>query len=350
MAPDTALKMDANTALSDFYKRNNIEPSRSCDEDSNDYDEIIAELPRKIDEWLNKIDQKDHSLFLELLSKYHYLTGAVCRKRYREIVDMLQQSLPAGVAVEDVLIITTESGNGRLSGGDSVRADIRLDRKRIKKNQVIASQSKAFASKDESREIFRRIMSRYKAVLFLDDIIGSGLTLKATIREFCKRYQDCFPDMPLPLLFYACIAPRKKGIKNFTRDLRSKAVHVTPLLKDEWYEFPAFDKNSPQYKQIESYEEKIAGYPSPQDQTFFMGFNTNKLLISFYYNTPNNTLCSFWRITPDNVPPFPRDGNQPEIVRPSLKDLQAKSAENRDNAYEFGKDRLIKEKLEEYPI
>ena len=60
-----------------------------------------------------------------------------------------------------------------------------------------------------------------------------------------------------------------------------------------------------------------------------MGFGKCKILLSFFYNTPNNTLCSFWKCTDKNIPPFPRDKDR----RPTLDIIRKRKKRNTDNAY-----------------
>ena len=79
-------------------------------------------------------------------------------------------------------------------------------------------------------------------------------------------------------------------------------------------------------KIIEKYEKEI-GIEGEKD--FTMGFGKCKILLSFFYNTPNNTLCSFWKRTDKNIPPFPRDKDR----RPTLDIIRKRKKRNTDNAY-----------------
>lgn len=294
------------------------------------YCEELARLPAQIDLWLAHIDRKDHELFLELLSRYHYLTEPVCQTRYYELIDLLKTKLPAGVELADVLFITAES-SGYASGGDNVRADLRSrTREKVGKKQIIAAQSK----------IKREVVEKYKAVVFLDDIIGSGRTLWNEIERFCKLEKSSAQDGRRPVMFYSSIAPRREGIQYLEEQCKKEEYHVLPLLKDSWYEEPAFAEDSPEYRVVEKYEKRIDDYFKKSPVSFFMGFEKNRLLLSFYYNTPNNTLSTFWRIMPDNDPPFYRDQKQ---RRPSLDELKKTRQKTTENAYRYGMDKNRKQ-------
>ena len=320
--------MDKETALSLFYQKNNINIVSASNENDGNYDCRIAALSTQVDLWLTSIDKADHDLFLTLLSRYTYLTSAQCQIRYNKILALLQKQLDlCGDTLSDVLFISVESGGAHKSGSDNVRADIySRNMRRISKHQIIASQSKLDPLE----------LQQYKAVIFLDDIVGSGVTLWNSIKSFHSRFlQDSTSH---PKLYFSSIVPRKKGIQHIETNCKKFSIEITPLLDPAWYEEPAFPKNSPEYSQIEKYEQLVGNYMMAESESFFMGFQKNRLLISFYYNTPNNTLSTFWRIVPEvNEPPFYRDGDQP-ACRPSIDDLKKCDKEMRIKAYAYGQD------------
>ena len=65
------------------------------------------------------------------------------------------------------------------------------------------------------------------------------------------------------------------------------------------------------------------------EKTFSMGFRQCKLLLAFHYETPNNTLCSFWKATDKNQPVFARSG----YTRLSLDRIRKQKIHMRENAY-----------------
>ena len=72
---------------------------------------------------------------------------------------------------------------------------------------------------------------------------------------------------------------------------------------------------------IKKYEKIIDSYD--------MGFDKCKLTISFYYNTPNNTLCNFWEYSDIHTPLFERRSQ----TRPSVNNLKTRKSNNEINAY-----------------
>lgn len=78
--------MTKDDALKLFYENNNINPKTIHPRDR------IAELPKKLDDWLLNIDSKDHDAFLDAFSRYTYLTQEKCQDRFIQLIDMLKDT------------------------------------------------------------------------------------------------------------------------------------------------------------------------------------------------------------------------------------------------------------------
>lgn len=323
--------MDKNEALKLFCAYNHINIMAASDPTDGNYDPRIAGLPEQMDRWLARIPPKNHGLLLTLLSRYHYLTGPVCQARYARMVELLRNQIRGKCSLSQVLFLISEPKSGTASGGDNVSSDLR---KRsypdVTKSQILRVQSKL--TEERLRE--------FQAVVFIDDVLGSGNTLWRTIADFRNRFPSIFQDGTM--LFYSGIVLREKGVKHIERNCRRKGIIMIPLLAPEWYEEPAFPKDSADFETMNELERLVGDYMfSELQKSFFMGFCENRLLVSLHYNTPNNTLSNFWRTTPDNAPPFPRDGDQPP-KRPTLAEIQDRARQLRSGAYAFGMDRQEK--------
>ena len=327
--------MNKAEALKCFYEKNKIIFSRCSDETDGNYDKRIASLPEQIDEWLSHIHRDDHSLFLSLLSRYTYLTQAQCKLRYGSVAALLQNELKAfDIPLSEVMFVTVESSASRATGADNVRADLKQQLfGEIYKEQIVPAE----------RNLKTEDLEQYKAIVFLDDIIGSGMTLWKHLHSFCERFSinGCGKHK----LFYACIVPRAHGIRHIRQNCKQNRITAYPLFDVCWTEDAAFSTDSPEYTQAAKYEKMIDDYLHNDQKSFFMGFNKNRMLVSFYYNTPNNTLSTFWANVPEaNHPPFLRDGNQKS--RPTVNALKTKKAELVERAYAYGEAHKRKDELE----
>lgn len=309
--------MTKDEALNLFYKNNNINPKALHSRDR------IAELPQKLDDWLQNIDSKDHPIFLDAFSRYTYLTQEECQDRFIQLIDMLKAELQKHtIKIHNVLYVTVESSSGTKSGSDNVRADIqKYNFKDIHKDKILAAQSKF--SQDQLDEI--------EAVVFVDDIIGTGCTLWNEMYSFCTKFN--IKGKGKIKLYYMCISPTEKAINHLNKNFDKYNYTVTSLYKKEWISTKAFEGTSTEYSVVNKYETEIDNYFTGSEHSYRMGFKQGCLLLSFYYNTPNNTISSFWRPTPFNTPPFERDGK--ECKRLSVSDLTNKKKQSDANSYAF---------------
>lgn len=131
--------------------------------------------------------------------------------------------------------------------------------------------------------------------------------------------------------------PTEQGVTHISKNCVKYGVSLSWLYEKAWIQEPAFACDSQEYRQMEPYEKLIGEFMIQPGKSYFMGFAQCRLLLSFYYNTPNNTLSTFWRKGVEMEPPFCRDGNQPS--RPALEELKNKKRQMAMQAYDFGADR-----------
>lgn len=317
--------MDKKTALEEFYCKNNIKHELVSDEDSAEYDYILSNLDDKIDKWLSFVDESDREAFLQVLSKYTYFTETVCQKRYSIIVDKLIESLKTyGIKLSEVLFITVESTNGTKSGSEHICADFykRNIAKGIHKSQIISSFSRFDIN----------LIKNYKAIVFLEDIVGTGFTLSNTIRTVIKELSIKTNTPNCLLLYAACLVVSKRGKRMIDKNAQKNSYEIKWLTDEEWKAERMFKKNSLEYNIFQKYESLIDKYIDDEKHSCFMGFDKCKFGISFHYDTPNNTLSTFWCETDLNKPPFKRDGNQHKKSL-SIDDLKHVKKQTDTNAY-----------------
>lgn len=120
--------------------------------------------------------------------------------------------------------------------------------------------------------------------------------------------------------------------------MKTKAVRIDPFIQKEQLIRSAFKGDyifgNDMVKRVEDlirkYEDRISAYDNEGQWTdFAMGFRQCKLLLAFHYETPNNTLCSFWKATDRNSPVFERSG----YSRPSIDTLKKQKSHLVENAY-----------------
>lgn len=319
-------------AIAEFFQHNQIDPAQI----SRYLDPKLERLSEKVDQWLAIVEPSDRELFLRLLSRYTYLTNEASVRRYHEGIHILTEKLQSfDLSLCDLLFISTESSDKRKSGSDHVRTDLhRLCMGQIDACQIVASTCRLSA--DE--------LAGYRGFVFVDDIVGTGFTLRRTISSFL----DQFPDFINAPLFMLCIVPTDAGLSYLIKQLKKRDVNIIPVYNQEWIAVPAFQhadifaasERDDAIERVRKYEALIDAYMKDPEKSYILGFWGCRQLVSFYYNTPNNTLCTFWRWTDSHTPLFPRE-KQPQI---RLKHLQSVKRKKDDNAYRIKAEQRTEEK------
>ena len=323
--------MTKEDALLSFYNHNAIE----CSDINNDG--FLNTISDRIDTWLENIDRCDHDLFLRMVSKYNYITYTTAIHRYANAVSRLKKHLEhQGLLLSDVLFITTKQRETK-RGNDNVKTDLHaltiLD---IDAQQIISA---------NVRDIEDSLLP-IQAVVFVDDIISTGYILRSTIEDFVSRTDSLglLDNFLAKELFFICIVPTKTGLKHIKKKCQDIGLRITPIYDEEWNTKSAFKGNyifsdkekSEVMAKIEKYEELINNEIAKDGESYVFGFEQRKQLVSFYYNTPNNTLCSFWGHTSQHIPLFKRQ-NQPI---PSMIELRKVKKRKTNAVYYLGREKL----------
>lgn len=324
-------------AINDFYKNNRIIPDNYLSVENEAYlqgkehDSYIGKdiFSSRINEWLQTFSYEDINIFLNLLGNYTYLT----RREYTHKISVLSEDIynelqALGIPFNDIIFITIPSPKGIKSGGDEVRSylnTVNISRG-INNKQIICSEEL------RTPEIFKN----KKALIFIDDLIGSGKTIKTAINNLLEYFNQNNINVFQYQLFFTGIYTSKSACSNIIKyykklNITIKPIHIElpkKLLKGEVI------FNSKEHKHIISiikkYEKLIDSYQAKTTyKDFHMGFDRGKLSISFFYNTPNNTLCNFWEYSDTHIPLFERRSE----IRPSINNLKARKCNNEINAY-----------------
>ncbi len=292
--------------------------------DKNIGEDVFA---NRISEWLEICeDEVERKYLLELLGEYLYFPSDRFEQEFEVITQKLEYD---GVDIEKTLFVTFPSKKGVASGGDKVASALMIAiMDSAEKENIITDVERA------NEDLLNRI-TKYKYIVFVDDIIGSGKTLNTNITDFFGRF-----SFENDVVFYiACLCGREKKIKDKIKDYKKKYynefkyVVLHPVKR-------SLDQNEHKDKElrkkaicnIERKIEKNAIREADDEKKYFCGFEENQLLVSFYYNTPNNTLSSFWLPTSISVPLFTRTSYK----RLTIDECRKNKERLIENAYGLG--------------
>lgn len=325
------------STLKNFYSNNKICPENYTDsvEDAyiqnKKYDIKIppSVLKRRVEKWVEGFRPQDKAYFLRLLERFTYLTQDALAYRMSRLCNRFFSELAKlGIEKSEIFFVVVESESGIKSGADEMAVHLwNVNRvHELKKNQIITAFSKV--KKEE--------MKKVKAIIFLDDILATGFTMRKQINVFLERFGDVCDH--IEHWYFAGILVTRSAVNYIKRKIEEKGVNVEPFIQEEQLIRSAFKgdyifgndivKEAEQI--IRKYEDVISSYDQKEGgPSFSMGFRQCKLLLAFHYETPNNTLCSFWKGTDKNYPVFERSG----YSRPSVDTLKKQKGRLADNSY-----------------
>ncbi|BBF42399.1 hypothetical protein lbkm_1081 [Lachnospiraceae bacterium KM106-2] len=325
------------TAIQRFEKNNSIRINKYVSDKCENYeDEILDNYIGKdifyehISEWLELFDEGDKDIFLKLFENYRYFTDNKIRIALRCIIDKVETEIKGKCNLSEVFFLTFPSKEGIKSGGDDLRSLLSLTLiGKISKNNIVADTDKNVNS----------ILESAKAIVFLDDVVGSGYTLHNNldmcIEKLNLKYRN---DI---LLFVAILFGREKKVSEKVKEFKKVGINIKYIVYENskkcFDQSNIFPENlSKLYKEtVKKYEENIKDNSDDKTKDYVLGFEKNQMLVSFKYNTPNNTLSNFWLPSLISMPLFIRTS----YIRPRIEDIRKNKLNNKQNAYNIGKGR-----------
>ena len=283
---------------------------------------------KNINEWLKICsDDDEKKSLLNLLKHYLYFPENRFTMELDHIIQKLEEN---NIDICNTIFITFPAKEGRVSGGSQIASG-------LEKVLLVAPTDNIIADVEAASDNLMQRLNKVECVVFIDDIIGSGCTVYSRVSKFLERF-DIGDKDEKPLLYIASICGREDKIKQKLKDLskkyknKFKYINLYPVKKCIDNRDSILDEKGKQYiRKIEKFVEDNALYD--KDKSFYMGFEKNQLLVSFSYNTPNNTLSVFWRPSTKGTPLFLRKGK----ARLTIDNLKQSKQQNTDNAYKMGK-------------
>lgn len=325
--------METAQAIQLFEKNNNIKIQdyhsnrRECIANKYYLDQYIGQdiFENNINFWLDNFEEKEP--LLQLLAKYIYVPQLVYGENLDSLLDCIIQKCGGDSEIlKNIYFITFPSSKGVKSGGDILRSELPLGHlAEIDKNHLISNVKKNLTTNSD--------LKKAKYLVFIDDVIGSGRTARKNIVSILK----ILGNVEGRKIFFVIMYGEENAVAQLKEDLKSYGIEIIckHTCKKCMAEGVVFNKEelADKKKIVLDYEEVIAKKKVGEKDSNAMGFGNSQLLLSFYYNTPNNTLCMFWKPTEENYPPFLRTS----FTRPKIDDMKRYRENKRRNAYEMAK-------------
>ena len=341
--------MKKEEALRSFQQKNNVDITeyRSTLMESRKerkiFDPYIGydTFEENVDCWIENFDDQD--TMYSLLANYTYIVRDSYIDNLCNIVQKIVESTGGNEKIlERTFFITFPSSKGVKSGGDNLRAELPLlVMEYMRKDQFIEDHNKYFDKNSYQRFAHNSIYNA-ECIVFIDDILGSGKTAIKNINSFMNKYKPEKQVRFFLVAMYSEVSVKQK----IEQKLKKEGYAVDLIVLNDLYKCmsPNYIFSSEEVdekeKIIRSYEDIVAG----ENKDIIMGYDESQLLISFYYNTPNNTLCCFYKPTKVNFPLFIRNSYK----RPTVHEIRDNRKKKAENAYELAKRKKDKTNQNEF--
>jgi hypothetical protein len=293
--------------LDDFYKRNNLNKSDI-------YDERLLDLEIKTNEWLSAIEEPDRAYFLKLLESFTYCDyksiHLLCKKLYESYSKLVVDNK------ENTVYVPVTAEGGIYCGADYLMGNFTLaNRLNVKKGKV------AIRPNQYNDYIWQ--LDTIKNVVLIDDIIGTGTTFRYSLLELIKRCPKLFlEDKNIYLMALYITGRGKRRLKSISKEI-GRNINLIPCetIRSAFTGELIFNNHELKLARhiIKKYELRVV-----KRNDDIMGYEGSQALLGFYYNTPNNTLSTFW-CTNDSCnwkPIFPREEETGKL--PTIREMKEK--------------------------
>lgn len=172
-------KREIQTSVLNFYSNNDIKYENYTDDWKKQYEEHLDFDPRihkpnleqAVEEWLYNFEEEDRGYYLQMFEHFTYFTQQNFNCRIYCLKEYVLQEL-SGYPQDKIMIVFSESQKGFKSGASQIAAAWwKACQFEMKKSQLIEIYSK----------ITMEDMADMDAIVFVDDIVATGVTLKLLV-------------------------------------------------------------------------------------------------------------------------------------------------------------------------
>ena len=268
------------------------------------FDDRLNNAIDKFEEWINNFDIDERELLVKLLQKFNYYSKSFISKAMEKL--SAESIKRYDISSADSVISVVRKVDGRYNSS----YDYWL------LHRVVSGLSKEIYY-DSVDDIDEMEWSNIKKVVYVDDCSGTGKQFV----KFMQRQRKSFLNKQVVLIVIEAVEDAKIYIKS---ELAKEGINIEVI---------AYTTKEKALKNLLKKERKIF-YDMSQKQgiskKYVLGFGKAEALMSFYNNTPNDTLGLFWFPSEENKPIFPRDLEE----EPRWKLNKEEKAKRRRQQYE----------------
>lgn len=236
-------------------------------------------------QWFEQFEEEDRQIILKLLPYYKYYSS----EKVFEMLSLLYEKLVNEHDIKEETTIFVPVGYTSKSGS-AITYFFKRENKLDEKSFI--------AMNDLRKQDFHTA----KAIVFLDDFIGSGEYIESIKSEFISKLS--LQVQKRVKFICACMVGYEQGITKIENSNIMKVCVVERISSS----LQPLHENSIIYKTDERKRamEVLSKYNEPLKEKYPFGYGSIQGLVSFFFATPNNTFPIFWSSNNNWHPLFPR--------------------------------------------
>lgn len=246
-------------------------------------DTKIENFDNKFDDWISQFSEDFKPICYKLLERFDYYTNSEVNGIIEDIYNSLV--LSENLNSEETIYGIIENDENRI-GSSAVYLTILANINNIDAKHVF------------NNSFPREIENGIKNIVLIDDFCGSG----DTVIKFMENKIDKLISYNIYIIFIHVMQNGEKSIKEFAKENKINLKSLKYKSSNKIFETDLFSLETiEETKQITEKETE-----SKKINKNIFGYKDSQSLVSFFGNTPNNTLAIFWKDTENYNSIFPR--------------------------------------------
>lgn len=265
-------------------------------------------LKNKLKEWTRSADENETGILLRLFENSHYFSKRKVNNIFLNFYKTLKNK-------EYSIFTAIES------------QEIRHNSSHVYLNEfALVSEVSEYSIIPVFSVLQASILNYIKQIVFIDDIIGSG----KTVIDYFEIIKDRLKNKKV-YIWVVCITEiAKVEVEKYAnKNSLSITIRAERIEKKAFEKGYIFDLDEAEQNEliIKNLEKKLW---NGQQSEYVLGKNDSQCLLSFYNDTPNNTLSSFWVCNQSWKPIFYRKKKKkPEWFKEKKRDRMKKNYERK---------------------
>lgn len=287
-----------------------------CLERWNATDKRISYFKENFDEWFSQLPEDTYEVVFQLLELFEYYSQSKVNQYLRDLRFRLDEK--EQFDSESTIYIPLPSSKGIANSSfDYLFTYCQLHN--ISKYQRVLDLGKYMESDPAGH-------SGIQNIVIVDDYCGSGKSLKS----FIKKYSEYLKGKTIYYLVTYFMTESMPLIQEVSEQ-HEVAVEVIYINSGtQAFEHEVFYENKNELRSLIKIQSKNLNIPS----CYSLGKYKSESLVSFYNDTPNNTIGLFWYNSDKYFSIFPREFKNTEgLKRPTPQCLKQQKAERNTQNY-----------------